>query len=170
MLSSPSSAPAAHARYLGGGESLAEAGTTLSGVQVIAAGNLVGLLDNLLGLGENELDVARVRHVGVDLWPGNVSWLSLPFFLSRGERYTYTTVSTVRASALLGSLVDLDVLDDEGTGVEALGVGVGLGVLEEGEEVLSRLDGPASAGDTESLAYLTCPSVQARLNRYQDLR
>lgn len=67
LLSSPSSAPAAHARYLGGGESLAEAGTTLSGVQVIAAGNLVGLLDNLLGLGEDELDVARVRHVGVDL-------------------------------------------------------------------------------------------------------
>ena len=79
-------------------------------------------------------------------------------------------MSTVRASALLGSLVDLDVLDNEGTGVEALGVGVGLGVLEEGEEVLSRLDGPASAGDTESLAYLTRPLVQARLNRYQNFR
>lgn len=72
-------------------------------------------------------------------------------------------MSTVRASALLGSLVDLDVLDNEGTGVEALGVGVGLGVLEKGEEVLSRLDGPASAGDTESLAYSTCPLVNARL-------
>lgn len=61
-------------------------------------------------------------------------------------------MGTVRASALLGGLVDLDVLDNEGTGVEALGVGVGLGVLEEGEQVLSGLDGPASAGDTESLA------------------
>jgi len=74
---------------------------------VLAANNLIGLLDDLLGLGEDELDVARVRHVGVD-----------------------TTVSTVRASALLGGLVDLDVLDNEGTGVEALGVGVGLGPAE----------------------------------------
>lgn len=96
---------------------------------MLAANNLIGLLDDLLGLGEDELDVARVRHVGVD-----------------------TTVSTVRASALLGGLVDLDVLDNEGTGVEALGVGVGLGVLEEGEKVLSRLYGPASAGDTKLLA------------------
>ena len=65
---------------------------------------------------------------------------------------TYTTVSTVRPPALLGSLVDLDVLDDEGTGVEALGVSVGLGVLEEAEEELGGLDGPAGLGDTKLLA------------------
>lgn len=74
--------------------------------------------------------MARVRHVGVD-----------------------TTVSAVCASALLGGLVDLDVLDDEGGGVEALGIGVGLSVAEETEEVLGRLGGPAGAGDTELLAY-----------------
>ncbi len=83
---------------------------------------------------------------------------------SRAEKYTYTTVGTVCASALLGGLVDLNVLDNEGTGIETLGVGVGLGILEEGEEVLSRLDGPASAGDTELLACLTYPLVQACLD------
>lgn len=68
---------------------------------------------------------------------------------------TYTTVSTVCASSLLGSLVDLDVLDDQVAGVEAFGVGVGLGVAEETEEKLGGLDGPASAGDTELLAFIT---------------
>jgi hypothetical protein len=34
----------------------------------ITAGNLLGLLDNLLTLGQDELDVAGVRHVRVDLW------------------------------------------------------------------------------------------------------
>lgn len=62
-------------------------------------------------------------------------------------------MSAVCASALLGGLVDLDVLDNEGTGVEALGVGVGLSVLEETEKVLGGLGGPAGAGDTELLAY-----------------
>lgn len=66
---------------------------------------------------------------------------------------TYTTVGTVCPSALLRGLVDLDVLDNQGTGVEALGIGVGLSVLEETEEVLGGLDGPASPGDTELLAY-----------------
>lgn len=65
---------------------------------------------------------------------------------------TYTTVGTVSAPALLGGLVDLDVLDDQVAGVEALGVGVGLSVLEETEEDLGGLDGPASPGDAESLA------------------
>jgi hypothetical protein len=44
------------------------------------------------------------------------------------------------------------VLDNEVAGVETLGVGVGLGVLEEAEQLLSRLDGPAGLGDTELLA------------------
>jgi hypothetical protein len=61
-------------------------------------------------------------------------------------------VGTVRAPALLGGLVDLDVLDNQGTGVKTLGVGVGLGVLEEAEEELGGLDGPAGLGDTELLA------------------
>lgn len=71
---------------------------------------------------------------------------------------TYTAVGTVGAPALLGGLVDLDVLDDQVAGVETLGVGVGLSVLEEAEEVLGGLDGPPGAGDTELLAYCTSPS------------
>lgn len=62
-------------------------------------------------------------------------------------------MGTVRAPALLGGLVDLDVLDDEVAGVEALGVGVGLGVAEKAEEEVGRLDGPAGLGDTELLAW-----------------
>jgi hypothetical protein len=65
---------------------------------------------------------------------------------------TYTTVGTVSAAAALGSLVDLDALDDQVGGVQTLGVGVGLSVLEEVEKVLGGLDGPASLGDTELLA------------------
>lgn len=67
-------------------------------------------------------------------------------------RRTYTTVGTVSAAAALGSLVNLDALDDQVAGVETLGVGVGLGVLEEVEDVLGGLDGPASLADTELLA------------------
>lgn len=62
-------------------------------------------------------------------------------------------MGTVSAAALLGGLVDLDVLDNEVGGVEALGVGVGLGVLEEREEELCALDGPAGLGDTKLLAF-----------------
>lgn len=62
-------------------------------------------------------------------------------------------MGTVCPAALLGRLVDLDVLDNQVGGVEALGVGVGLGVLEEREEELSALHGPAGLGDTESLAF-----------------
>lgn len=115
--------------HLCGGEGLAKAGTTLAGVEVLAAYNLLGLLDNLLTLSQDELDVARARHVGVD-----------------------TTVGTVCPSALLGGLVDLDVLDNQSTSVETLGIGVGLSVLEEVEDVLGGLDGPAGSGDTELLA------------------
>ena len=68
---------------------------------------------------------------------------------------TYTTVGTVSSSALLGGLVDLDVLDNEVAGVETLGVGVGLSVLQEIEEELGGLDGPASLADTPLLAWRT---------------
>lgn len=61
-------------------------------------------------------------------------------------------MGTVGSAALLGGLVDLDVLDDQVGGVETLGVGVGLGVLEETEEELGRLGGPAGTRDTELLA------------------
>jgi len=61
-------------------------------------------------------------------------------------------MGTVCASPLLGGLVDLDVLDDQVASIETLGVGVGLGVLEQTEKELGGLDGPAGLGDTELLA------------------
>lgn len=61
-------------------------------------------------------------------------------------------MGTVSTSTLLGSLVDLDALNNEVSGIETLGVGIGLSVLKEGEDVLSRLHGPASLGDAELLA------------------
>jgi len=89
--------------------------------------------------------VGGVRHVGVDLE-------ALECTNGLSNFGTYTTVGTVSTPALLGGLVDLDMLDDQVAGVEALGVGVGLGVLEEAEQDLSGLLGPAGAGDAESLA------------------
>jgi hypothetical protein len=89
--------------------------------------------------------VGGVRHVRVDLGLLADSRFSKVFG-------TYTTVGTVSAPALLGGLVDLDVLDHQVAGVETLDVGVGLGVLEQTEEDLSRLDGPAGAGDAHGLA------------------
>lgn len=65
---------------------------------------------------------------------------------------TYTTVGTVGAAAALGSLVDLDVLDDQVAGVETLAIGVGLSVLQEVDEELGGLDGPAGLADTPLLA------------------
>lgn len=61
-------------------------------------------------------------------------------------------MGAVCPAALLGGLVNLDVLDNEVASVETLGIGVGLGVLEETEEELGRLDGPAGTGDTKLLA------------------
>lgn len=72
--------------------------------------------------------MAWVRHVRVDLVPPSASRAS-----GCARLITYPAVGTVRASPLLGGLVDLDVLDDQVAGVETLGVGVGLGVLEETE-------------------------------------
>lgn len=128
-------------------ESLADLSATLAGRQA----NLVllgGLLDLLVGLSEDQLDVAGVGHVGVDLCD----------ILARGRRLeqgkkTYTTVSTVSAAAALGSLVNLDALDNKVASVETLGVGVGLSVLEEVDQELGGLDGPAGLGDTELLAW-----------------
>jgi hypothetical protein len=50
---------------------------------------------------------------------------------------TYSTVGTVCAAALLRGLVDLNVLDDQIAGVQSLGVGIGLGVLQQAEQELS---------------------------------
>ena len=52
---------------LRGGDGLAQAGAALPGVEVLTANDGLGLLDDLLALGEDELDVAGVGHVRVDL-------------------------------------------------------------------------------------------------------
>jgi hypothetical protein len=78
--------------------------------------------------------------------------------------WTYATVGTVCAAALLGGLVDLNVLDDQLRGVESLDICIGFGVLEESEEVLGRLHGPASPGDTESFACIAKQSALWSLN------
>lgn len=61
-------------------------------------------------------------------------------------------MGTVGAAAALGSLVDLDVLDNKVASVETLAISVGLGVLQEINEELGGLDGPASLADTPLLA------------------
>lgn len=67
---------------LSGSKGLADASTTLPGVQadLLTGNNSVGLLDNLLSLGEDQLDVAGVGHVGVDL-----ESLSVCMFVSRAS-------------------------------------------------------------------------------------
>jgi len=82
--------------------------------------------------------VARVRHVRVD-----------------------TTVSTVSSATLLGGLVDLDVLDDEVGCIQAFDIGIGFGILEQSDEELSRLDGPAGLRDTELLALRAASSTSS---------
>lgn len=54
---------------LRGGDGLSKASTALSRAQVriLTSGNSLRLLDNLLTLGQDQLDVAGVRHVRVDL-------------------------------------------------------------------------------------------------------
>jgi hypothetical protein len=61
-------------------------------------------------------------------------------------------VSTVCSSALLGGLVDLDVLHNQIASIESLSICIRLCVLEEAEEEFGGLDWPSSAGDTECLA------------------
>lgn len=52
------------------GEGPANAGTPLPRVQVgLVADDSLRLLDSLLGLGQDELDMAGARHVRVDLSP-----------------------------------------------------------------------------------------------------
>jgi hypothetical protein len=72
---------------------------------------------------------------------------------SREKVVTYTAVGAVCTTSLLGCLVDLDVLDDQVSGIEALCVGVGFGVLEEREEEFGGFNGPAGFGNTKCFPY-----------------
>lgn len=80
-------------------------------------------------------------------------------------------MGTVGASPALGSLVDLDAADDQVTGVEALGVGVGLGVLEQVGEEAGGLLGPAGLADTPLLAWAIASAFPSHcLSQQQSLR
>lgn len=91
----------------------------------------------LLELAQN-LDVARVGHAGTD-----------------------AAETSVCASAALHGALDGDVGDDEVLDVEVLGNGVGLNVLQQTEEGLNRLDGPATGGDLELLGLGRAAAVVA---------
>jgi hypothetical protein len=67
-------------------------GGTLSGVQAggLTANDGLGLLDDLLSLGEDELDVAGVGHVWVDLFADFVSISSFIFLVcTRGKGHVH---------------------------------------------------------------------------------
>jgi len=83
---------------------------------VVAAFN-----NDVVFLRENELDVTRRGHVGVD-----------------------AAVGAVRTTPHLGSPIHLNVSDDEMVDVEAFIVGVGLGVLQEREKEFGGLLGPTT--------------------------
>jgi hypothetical protein len=83
---------------------------------------LLGLLGHtLLAFGEDHLDVARVRHERID-----------------------ATVCTVSTSAVLGRLVDADVLNKETINVERLEFGVRLGISKKLQKGLARFFRPSA--------------------------
>lgn len=132
LFSSSTPLPHVHTPRSCSSNSLPDPRTPLSAAQMplLPLNSLRALLHNLLALRQNQLDMARLRHVRVD-----------------------AAVGAVCAAALLGCLVHLDVLDEQGGGVEALGVGVGFGVLEQVEQVFCGLFGPAGAVGAEWLAW-----------------
>ncbi len=86
------------------------------------------LVEGLLPLHQAQLDVARGRHVRVD-----------------------ASVSAVGAAAHVRGAVHLDVVDDQVVGVKALVLGVALGVLEQVQQELGGLLGPAALGGAVDL-------------------
>jgi len=97
-----------------------------------------GLLDGLLALGEDELDVGGVCHVGGD-----------------------AAVCAVCATACLGGALCTDVADNEAVEVELLGDSVGLGVLQEAEHHFTALLGPASLSGKVKVLHLCLASHTA---------
>jgi hypothetical protein len=57
---------------------------------------------------------------------------------------SHSTVGSVSSSPGLRCLVDNNVFDDQLLDGEVLGVGVGLGVLEQSKHESDRLDGPST--------------------------
>ena len=73
-------------------------------------------------------------------------------------------MGTIGTTALLGRLVDLDVLHDQVAGVEAFGIGVRFRVLEQAEEEFGGFLGPAGAGDAELFACIYCSSLASSIS------
>ena len=66
---------------------------------------------------------------------------------------TYTTMGTVSSPPLLRSLVHLNTLDNEIASVETFRISIGLGILEEVQDELGGLGGPASTSHSKRFAY-----------------
>jgi hypothetical protein len=62
-------------------------------------------------------------------------------------------VSSVRSTSLFWCLVDLDVLDNQVSGVKTFNIGIGFGVLEESKEEFGGFDWMTGARYTELFAY-----------------
>ena len=98
---------------------------------------------------------AWVAHVRVDTAVSTVCASSLLWCCNTNNNQSINVLLSIISTNFRReshTLIDLDVLDDEVAGIEALGVGVGFGVLEETEEEVGGLDWPAGLGDAESLA------------------
>jgi hypothetical protein len=62
-------------------------------------------------------------------------------------------VSPVCSTSLFWCLVDLDMLDNQVSGVKTFNIGIGFSVLEESKEEFSGFDWMAGTGYTELFAY-----------------
>jgi len=110
---------------------------------------VIAAFDNdVILLRENEFDMTRRRHVGVD-----------------------STVGAVRPAPHLGSAVHLDVGDDKVVDVEAFVVGVGLSVLQEREKEFGGLLGPTTlrTGSVPSLGLSVATGTTHVTSEWDDL-
>lgn len=90
--------------------------------ELLLCGLIIGSLgDNLLLLGEDDLDVAWGRHVGVD-----------------------ATMGTVGATTQALSAVHLNVIDDQTINIESSVVSIGLSVAQQLQQKLGGLLWPAT--------------------------
>ncbi len=102
-------------------------------------------MHDLFAFGEDEFDVAGVGHVGVYLESLDqfdalcdvcgICWVEGEGEEGIGKREvvrevrgregkTYASMSTIGTTTLLRRLIDLDVFDDQVSGIETFGVGV----------------------------------------------
>jgi len=86
----------------------------------------IGLLDLIAVLRQDQLDVGRRGHEGID-----------------------SAVGTVGSATELGGTVHLDVRNVQRVDIETLNLGIALGVLEEIKEESARLLGPSALTTTD---------------------